>query len=88
MSETAEDQSKSKQMAGHSGTEKYEAYVLSWHNFLKKAEKILGQFQNPEEAKNVSMYILKNFFLAPWDFTEDFYGQFEEKLKVGEKYFF
>lgn len=67
---------------------KYEAYVLSWHNFLKKAEKILGQFQNPEEAKNVSMYILKNFFLAPWDFTEDFYGQFEEKLKAGEKYFF
>ena len=67
---------------------KYEAYVLSWHNFLKKAGKILGQFQNPEEAKNVSMYILKNFFLVPWDFTEDFYGQFEEKLKAGEKYFF
>lgn len=67
---------------------KYEAYVLNWHDFLKKVEEILGQFKSPEGAKNVSMYILKNFFMTPWDFTADFYGQFEEKLEAGEKYFF
>jgi len=63
-------------------------FVLQWHTFLKKAEKIAAQFQEESAVKNVCMFILKTFYLTPYKAEADFYEQFEERLKKAEIYFF
>ncbi|MBE5863498.1 MAG: YkgJ family cysteine cluster protein [Lachnospiraceae bacterium] len=59
---------------------KYEQYVLTWHQIQKQAESL--QQENKDEAfgKNLNMFLLKTFFLTPYDADEDFYQQFEERL--------
>lgn len=59
---------------------KYEQYVLTWHQIQKQAESL--QQENEDEAfgKNLNMFLLKTFFLTPYDADEDFYQQFEERL--------
>lgn len=61
----------------------YEVYVNQWHYFLKDAEQYLGV--HSEEIKDVSMYILTQFYLIPFSETEDFYVQFEKRLANAEK---
>lgn len=66
---------------------RYEAFVTKWHYFLKDVEKILGSFQDEASLKNISMYLLKNFYLTPYDENQDFYIQFEERLEKARRYF-
>ena len=66
---------------------RYETFVKKWHYFLKDVEKILGSFQEEASLKNVSMYLLKNFYLIPYDENQDFYFQFEERLEKAKRYF-
>ena len=66
---------------------RYEMFVKKWHYFLKDVEKILGSFQEEASLKNVSMYLLKNFYLIPYDENQDFYFQFEERLEKAKRYF-
>lgn len=66
---------------------RYETFVKKWHYFLKDVEKILGSFQEEASLKNVSMYLLKNFYLIPYDENQDFYLQFEERLEKAKRYF-
>ena len=56
---------------------KYEKFVLDWHNYLVKMEECLEK--EPEKAKKISMDILKNFYLTPYDREQEFYPQFEER---------
>ena len=58
---------------------KYEKFVADWHYFLVKMEECLQK--KPEKAKEISMYILKNFYLAPYDTGQEFYQQFEKRLE-------
>src|SRR5699024_3338901 len=67
---------------------KYEAFVWQWHEFLKKAGKILASFSEQETQKKIAMYVLKTFYLAPYDQERDFYEQFEERMAKAERYFF
>ena len=66
---------------------RYEAFVTKWHYFLKDVEKILGSFQDEASLKNISMYLLKNFYFTPYDENQDFYIQFEERLEKARRYF-
>mgnify|MGYP000012551798 FL=1 len=66
----------------------YEAYINQWHTFLKGVEKILKSFQEQASVKNSTMYLLKTFFLEPYQRDRDFYPQFEERMKKAEGYFF
>ena len=61
---------------------KYEQYVLNWHRIQKQAESL--QQENEEEAfgKNLNMFLLKTFFLTPYDGDKDFYAQFEKRLEI------
>lgn len=61
----------------------YEAYINRWHYFLKNAETYLTN--NPEAMKEISMHILTQFYLIPFTETEDFYVQFEKRVKIAEK---
>ena len=38
-------------------------------------------------AKQISMYVLKQFYLKPYELQEDFYRQFEERLREGKELF-
>ena len=59
----------------------YEAFVNDWHNFLLALEKYVSE--NPEEQKAVSMYILQQFYLSPYEEAENFYTQFAKRLARG-----
>lgn len=55
-------------------------YILDWHNFLKAVEKLLQESKNEELHRTVNMYILNNFFVKPYDYEEDFYSEFSQRL--------
>ena len=61
----------------------YEAFLLSWHDFLAKLRK---KFSDTEAAdfKEKCMVLLKVFYLLPYDGTKDFYLQYRRRLKKAE----
>lgn len=61
---------------------KYEAFVRDWHNFLLERE---AQVQkSPEEAKAISMSVLKTFYLQPFAGEESFYEEFARRLQAAK----
>lgn len=64
---------------------KNEAFIIQWHYFLKQ---LSGRIEHTEEGgfqKSLSMYILKNFYLKPYERDRDFYDQFQERLLEAKK---
>ncbi len=68
---------------------KYEKFVLDWHNFLKEVQGILKETENPEIARKLNLYLLNQFYVAPYRKENssdsqktalDFYSQFYERL--------
>lgn len=66
---------------------RYEMFVTDWHYFLKKVEEIMKHFEDEASLKNITMYLLKTFYLMPYDESQDFYSQFQERLEKAEKFF-
>ncbi|MCM1136432.1 MAG: YkgJ family cysteine cluster protein [Clostridium sp.] len=69
---------------------KYEAYVADWHFFLKDAQKIARETENDEISRNVSVYLLNQFYVKEYDVSADkgageFYGQFYERLEEAKR---
>ena len=60
--------------------EQYEAYIRKWHSFLETVEKMLSQMPE-EQVKNVNLFVLKLFFLKPYE-AGDFYSQFQERMAM------
>ena len=60
--------------------EQYEAYIRKWHSFLETVEKMLPQMPE-EQVKNVNLFVLKLFFLKPYE-AGDFYSQFQERMAM------
>lgn len=50
-------------------------YICDWHYFLKDAERVIHD-RDEEVRKNRNLYLLKVFFLKPYQTQEDFYSQF------------
>lgn len=66
-------------------TKKNEAFIIQWHYFLKQ---LSGRIEHTEEGgfqKSLSMYILKNFYLKPYERDRDFYDQFQERFIEAKK---
>jgi len=59
----------------------YDSYICRWHYFLKDMQRILSEDETGQTARAVNMYILKKFYLTPYDAGKDFYSQFYERLK-------
>lgn len=57
---------------------KYEKYINDWHYFLKDTEEELKNYDETV-SKNMSMYILKEFFLKKYN-MDTFYTDFYERL--------
>lgn len=63
-----------------SDIKQYEKFILDWHSFLKQLEQQLEQEKDSAFSNKVSMYVLKNFYLTPYNYGQDFYSQFEKRL--------
>lgn len=61
-------------------TKQYDAYITRWHYFLKELQNVAAADQEGTAAKHISMFILKQFYLTPFESTQDFYTQFEQRL--------
>lgn len=58
---------------------RYEQFVCDWHYFLEDVQERL-QEEDENTAKNANLFLLKLFYIKPYDSSRDFYGQFEERL--------
>lgn len=58
---------------------KYEKFVKDWHYFLLALQECLEKQSDENERKEISMGILKDFYLTAFDEKRDFYEQFEER---------
>lgn len=56
---------------------RYEQFVNRWHYYLKELQAKLTE----ENAKEISMHVLTQFYLKPYQSDGDFYTQFEERIK-------
>ena len=64
----------------------YEWFVNDWHNFLKNMEERAGG-ADETAAKQVSMFLLQNFYIKPYDRSKDFYPQYEERMAAAKLIF-
>ena len=58
----------------------YDNYIAKWHYFLKDLQKLAREDEEGTVAKTISMYVLKTFYLAPYEGNRDFFEQFEQRL--------
>ncbi|MCI8853217.1 MAG: YkgJ family cysteine cluster protein [Lachnospiraceae bacterium] len=59
--------------------QKYESFVLRWHNFLKKMQDRAQQAVQ-EEQKSLALMILKIFYEKSYEKETDFYQQFDQRM--------
>lgn len=64
--------------------EQYDAYIADWHAFLSKLRTKLEDASS-DLAKSVSMYILQQFYLLPYDSSRDFYSQYEARMAAAKE---
>lgn len=57
----------------------YEKFILDWHDYLESCREDIQKNWNEEKHREKTMWILKQFYIRPYE-TEDFYGQFYERL--------
>ncbi len=61
---------------------RYDKFIADWHNFLKKAENEMEKQNDPNFTRELSMNVLKMFYLTPYDKEQDFYDQFGKRLEA------
>lgn len=59
----------------------YEKFVLDWHCFLEELDENLSAGGDYEKRRESCMYVLKNFYLQPYERKQNFYPLFDERLK-------
>ena len=64
----------------------YEEFVNDWHNFLLNMQERAAD-SDDATAKQISMFILQNFYMKPYDRSKEFYPQYEER-RSGAKLIF
>lgn len=62
----------------------YETYINAWHDFQLNIQERIGSDASGEFAKNISIYLLKLFYLQPY-VTDDFYQEFNERMESAAK---
>lgn len=64
---------------------KYESFISEWHYFLLELQGKLLKIEE-EKVKAINMFLLQSFFLEPYKVEEDFYGQFDHRMKKVKQY--
>ena len=60
---------------------KYECFISRWHYYLKDLQNAALANMADDTRKKLSMYILNQFYITPYDADDDFYSQFENRIK-------
>lgn len=58
----------------------YERFITKWHYFLSDVKEKLAGLTDDSQSRQINLYILKSFYIRPYNSAEDFYPQFEERL--------
>ncbi len=64
----------------------YEQFVNEWHYFLNKIQE-RAEDSDESMSRQISMYILQNFYMKPYDRSVDFYPQYEVRMKEAKLIF-
>lgn len=64
----------------------YEQFITDWHYYLKPLQEYAMDFEHGEKIQKLSMYLLKQFYLKPYDAEGDFYQEFYERLAEASRY--
>lgn len=59
---------------------KYSRFLLEWHSLRKKTEQQIAQTGDEGAARTWNLFILNQFYMAPYVKEKDFYEQFDERL--------
>ncbi len=66
---------------------RYHDFIMQWHTYLKKYQERFLCNPNDEQMKDITMNILKIFYLIGYDTAVDFYDQFEARMAMmGDMY--
>ena len=61
---------------------KYEAFTTKWHYYLKEKQNAARESEDDAFRQQISMNILKLFYLLPYDGNTDFYTQFADRMEL------
>lgn len=64
---------------------KYESFISEWHYFLLELQGKLLKIEE-EKVKAINMFLLQSFFLEPYKVEEDFYEQFDHRMRKVKQY--
>lgn len=64
----------------------YEGFINDWHNFLMQMEERAAE-ADENTAKQISMFLLQNFYIKPYDRSAEFYPQYEERMHQAKQIF-
>lgn len=54
-------------------------FTTRWHYLMNEVEELIASNEDDTFRKNLNMFVLNTFYLAPYDGERDFYEQFEER---------
>lgn len=63
---------------------RYDRYIVDWHYFLKSLQEMMQS--QAQTAKEISMYVLQNFYLTEYQPGGGFYEEFYSRLKTAEQW--
>ena len=77
---------KIKKWLGIPNLKAYEAYILSWHDFLEKCREGADTLDE-EKRRTLALYVLSRFYELPYyaDSEENFYAEFAQRLAESEE---
>lgn len=63
---------------------RYECFITDWHYFLRDVQEVLIKSKDEELIKNLNLFVLRKYYLVPYNQQEDFYEQFYRRLEEGK----
>ena len=64
--------------------QRYEKYISDWHYFIRKLGESMPLVTDRTKSE-LTTYLLRLFFMSPYHQSEDFYGQYEERMRTIRK---
>lgn len=59
----------------------YEQFICHWHYMLDDLQKKIRETSDDEFIKSISMYVLSEFYLKPYDSKEEIYIQLDRRIE-------
>jgi len=61
-----------------------EAFILKWHQFVKRVQSYMKAPANEQTAKQLCLFVLNLFYIKEYDKNRSFYDQFYERMQQAE----